>query len=118
MEEKELKSLLVIVIGLLVFYLIFDSVYFVYASLTIGGTSLIIPKVGQGVIWVWFKIAQVLGWINSRILLSLVYFIFLTPISFLYRLTKKNGLNLKSPKNSIYEERNYTYQAEDLDNPW
>lgn len=118
MKEKELKSLLVIVVGLLVFYLIFNNVYFIYASVAIGGLSLLIPTVGKGINWVWFKIAEVLGWINSRILLSLLYYIFLTPISLLYRIFKKNSLDIKAPSKSIYEERNHIYSSKDLDNPW
>lgn len=118
MKEKELKSLLVIVVGLLVFYLIFNNAYFIYASVAIGGLSLLIPTVGKGINWVWFKIAEVLGWINSRILLSLLYYIFLTPISLLYRIFKKNSLDIKAPSKSIYEERNHIYSSKDLDNPW
>ncbi len=124
MKEREVKSILVIVVGLLVFYTYFlvrkdNSIdALLYAALGIGFFSLLIPKVGQGIVWVWYKIAEILGWINSRILLSLLYFLFLTPLSFLYRLFKKNSLDLKAPEKSIYEERNYTYKAEDLDNPW
>ena len=124
MKERELKSILVIILGLLAFYTYLlirkdnnvDAL--LYAALCVGFFSLLIPNVGQGIVWLWFKIAEILGWINSHILLGLLYIICLTPLSFLYRLFKKNTLDIKAPEKSIYEERNYTYKSEDLDNIW
>jgi hypothetical protein len=41
----------------------------------------------------WWKLAMVLGWVNSRVLLSLVFFILLTPIGVIWRLTGKDPLS-------------------------
>ena len=113
------KAQLVIVTGLVVLYFITKSVYFLYGAAAVGVLSLTIPAVGNGIVWVWFKIAEVLGRINGAIILSVLFFIFLLPIAFLYRLTNKNLLSLKrTPGGSVYRERNHLFKKEDLENTW
>lgn len=45
---------------------------------------------------VWWRLAQLLGWINSRILLTLLFFVVLTPVGFLMRLSGRSPL--RSPR--------------------
>lgn len=118
LQEKELKSLLVIVLGLITFYFITREPLFIYTALAIGVLSLLIPHVGYAIVWFWFKLAYLLGWINSRIILSIIYFIFLTPMAWLYRLSKKDGLQLKAPEKSNFKERNHIFTDKDLEKTW
>ena len=43
----------------------------------------------------WMKFAFVLGWVNTRILLGLFFYLVLTPIGLVLRLTGKDLLGLK-----------------------
>ncbi|WP_128543022.1 hypothetical protein [Larkinella soli] len=113
------KAQLVIVTGLLVLYFIFKSVYWLYAAAAVGVLSLMIPAVGNGIVWVWFKIAEVLGTINGKIILTILFWVFLFPIALLYRLTAKNPMSVKRNNGaSLYHERNHTYTKEDLEQTW
>lgn len=40
----------------------------------------------------WWTLAAVLGWINARVLLSLLFFLVLTPVGLVWRLTGKDPL--------------------------
>ncbi len=40
----------------------------------------------------WMKFALVLGWVNTRIILSLVYFIVMTPLAFIFKLVGKDPM--------------------------
>ena len=51
---------------------------------------------------VWVKFGEILGMIIAPIVMGLVYFIILTPISLLVRLFGKDLLKLKKNKNSTY----------------
>lgn len=53
---------------------------------------------------VWDKIGHVLGIINTYILLTLFYFVILTPLSLIMRLFGKDILKLKRNKNNTYWE--------------
>jgi hypothetical protein len=113
------KTILIIVTGLLVASLIFKSTPVLYAALIVGATSAFIPAAAKAIEWCWLKLATGLGWVNSRILLSLIYFIFLLPIAWISRLFTKDPLMLKRPKvNSLFVTRNHTYSKKDLENIW
>ncbi len=112
------KTLLVIVVGLLVLHFLFGSVYLLYASLIIGLSSVLFPALGRFIVKAWMAIGQVLGRINGSILLSIVFFIMLFPIALLYRFFNKDALRLKNKYDSLFVERNHTYEKEDLENVW
>lgn len=126
------KSLLVIVVGFLVLYSLFTYlnkdtilwgsfkvIYFLYIALAVGVLSLISETFGDWILKGWFKIAAVLGFINTRIILGLVFFVFLTPFALLQKLfVRKNFLHIKDKDTTVYATRNHEYKPEDFDNIW
>jgi hypothetical protein len=117
-ESEKLKSILVIVLGFMVLYFVFKAKALLYVSAGVGIISLIIPAAGDGILWLWEKIALVLGWINTRILLTVVFYVFLFPIALLFRLSTKNVLQLKDTDSSVFNTRNHKYTKEDLEDIW
>jgi hypothetical protein len=118
-EADKAKAQLVIVTGLLVLYFIFDALFLLYAAVAIGVLSIAVPAAGNLIVKGWYKLAEVLGAINGRILLSIVFFIILFPIAVLSRIGKKNPLTLKRDnEKSAFAERNHLYTAKDLENVW
>lgn len=118
-ETENLKAQLTMVTGFAALYFIFDSVWLLYIAVGIGLISLIIPAAGRGLVWGYLKIGHAMGWVNSRILLSVVYFVFLLPISLIFKVNQKNPLQLKNKgEASIWKERNHTYEPKDLENIW
>ena len=124
MKESNSKVILVMVMGFLLIatYLHFRTEYASAAkvlfiiALSVGILSFFIES---AIVWVWEKFALALGWINTRIILSLVFFIFLTPFAVLSRLFSKNSsLKLKNKENTTFVERNHTYTKKDLENIW
>lgn len=111
------KTQLVIVTGLLVLAAIFQNEVFAYVALAVGLASFIAP-IGNRIVWGWYKLAEGLGWFNSRVLLSLVYYLIVTPIALLFRLFGNDPLLLKDTKGSMFNFREHTYTKEDLENPW
>jgi hypothetical protein len=79
---------------------------------------LIFPRVGKIIVDLWFKLATILGEINAKVLLSITFFVFLYPMSFIYRITSKNPLQIKKPSGSTFVDRNHTFTKEDLKNIW
>jgi hypothetical protein len=115
------KANMAIATGFLVLYLIFDRRdWLLFVALGVGALTLLIPALASWLSFGWFKLAEGLGYVNSRILLSLVFFVFLFPIAFIYRLVNRNLLTLRSGRSdsSIYADRNHTYTAKDMDNIW
>lgn len=116
-EDKTTQ--LVIVVGFMILHYLFDIQVFAHIALALGLIFLLSKKLTNGVLWLWWKIAQVLGWINTRILLTLVFYLLLLPISMLFKLFSKDPLNINWKKTaSSFEIRDHTYVADDLENPW
>ncbi|HCR53379.1 MAG TPA: hypothetical protein DIW27_03105 [Cytophagales bacterium] len=120
MQKKDAsKTILVIVTGLVITGLILDIRSLQIASACIGVVCIFFPKIALGIEWAWFKLALGLGWVNSKILLSIVYFIFLFPLAWISRLFTKDALQLNRKSSStIYTDRNHTYGKTDLENIW
>ncbi len=123
-NQDRFKNILVIVTGLLALPFIFkwsDSTkdIFIKVALLVGAVSALLPIAAKWIDWAWLKLALGLGWINSRILLSVIYFVFLMPIAILSRLFTKDPLQLKAKKAAtLYDHRDHLYTKEDLENIW
>jgi hypothetical protein len=60
-----------------------------------AGTGLILPQALRPIYLLWMKIGHVLGWINTRIILGLVFFIMFAPIALVLRIFGKDPLHRK-----------------------
>lgn len=125
-NQDRYKTILVIVTGFLaIAWILFIKEYtkastiLAKVAVGIGLISIFIPVAAKGIEWVWLKLAHVLGWINSKILLGAIFFLFLLPIALLSRLFTKDPLKLKGREmKSLFTERNHLYTKEDLENIW
>ena len=50
----------------------------------------------------WMKLAALLGWVNSRILLSMIYFLLFTPMGWIRKAAGGDPLRRRSPKSQTY----------------
>ncbi len=116
--RKEVEAILVMVLGFLALYFIFGGIWWLRVALGIGIVSLVFPFLGSWIVKGWFKLAEGLGWVNSRILLSIIFFLILTPIALLSRVFNKNSLKLKDDTDSVFKEINKTYTKKDLEKMW
>lgn len=118
-QQDRYKTILVIVTGLLGLALIFKITWLIYVSLAIGVVSIFSSVAAKGIEWAWLKLALGLGWVNSRILLSVIYFVFLLPIAWISRLFTKDPLVLRKRKTAtLFITRNHLYTKKDLENIW
>ncbi len=120
-REKTLETMLVITVGLLVLFLLFKKPWLLTAAVVIGLTGVFSNYLSEKITLGWTKFAEVLGRINAAVLLSAVFFLFVTPIALLRKLLGgKDTLYLRDARKapSIYEERNHAYEAKDLENTW
>jgi len=118
LSVDDYKSLLVIITGFLILNQIFQLKILFFVAIVVAVLSLIWKGFAIWILWLWNKIALVLGWINTRIILGAVFYVFLTPIAFITRLFTKNILQLKKIQKSYYVERNHKFKPNDLDKTW
>jgi hypothetical protein len=116
-QQDSYKTILVISTGLLVFYFFGGNKYLLYAALVISIACILIPALALKITQLWFKLATVLGWVNARILLTVIFFLVLFPVALLRRLFT-SGKNISANAQSLYVVRNHVFTAKDMENPW
>ena len=57
--------------------------------------GLTFPVILKPVYWIWMVLATILGWIMTRVILSLLFFVVITPIGVFSRLSGNRFLDLK-----------------------
>lgn len=79
-----------------------NGLYFPFAvtGLLIWSAGLFLPIVLLPLQKVWMGIAVILGFIMTRVILSILFYFVVTPIGLVARLFKKDFLNLKLNRNS------------------
>ena len=118
---KHKESILVIATGFIILFLIFKLPWMLWIAAGVSILGLMSSTLAKWIHTGWMKLALALGWINSKILLSIVFFVFLMPVAFLQRLVSGDKLQLKRKKEAeegYYIERNHTYEKKDLENVW
>lgn len=84
---------------------------FAGVAITLVAVGLFVPPVAKLFHRVWMWIAVKLGWINSRILLTLVYFLMFVPYKIVSRIVGRDPLNLRQPvSDSYWHKREKTHQ--------
>ncbi len=92
------KTILTITVGLLFVYFITKLNWLQYVAFCVGLTGLLSSYLSNKISFYWMKLAWLLSLIVPTIILSLIFFLILTPIAFFSRmLGKKDALCIKKP---------------------
>ena len=70
-------------------------------AIILAGLALFLPKSLDPIYRFWMKIGLYVGWLESRIVLSIVFFIILTPMALIMKLLKRDTM-----------ARSFDFQAE------
>lgn len=83
--------------------------------------ALLKPVIFKPLAWVWFGFSQLLNRLMTPLVLSGVFFLVVTPIGLLRRLTGYDPMQIR-PENhqraSAFSERNHKFVPQDLERPF
>lgn len=113
-------GIILIVISAILFWNEKNSyLYFGITGAVLGILSITFPKILKPINKIWMSLAIVMGWLMTRAILIILFYIVLTPIAFIAKIFRKNFLNLKIDKsvNSYWEVReNKNFNKSDFEN--
>jgi predicted membrane protein len=120
-DHEALATLSIIALACIIFSLLFEKQILLYiaACLLIIGNFL--KQLSRRLSHIWLRFAHFLGTINTKVILSIIFFLLLTPLAALYRMIKGDFLNIKresDEKKTCWTEREHQYVAEDFENVW
>jgi hypothetical protein len=76
------------------------NIYLPVAAAAIALLGSAFPRVLAPVYRVWMRFGKALGYVNSRILLSIIFFLVLTPVALVRRVFNRDPLKLKWEKDA------------------
>ena len=120
---KDLEAIIAICTGLIVFAFIFEEKENIYRNFLIlagiiGILSILSKFFVKYLALIWMKLAEGMGYVMSKVVLSSIYYLILSPIAAIYRLTNKNNMKARPKIDSVFENRNHKFNKNDFDNPW
>ena len=113
--KKDLRSfgvtigiIILIISGFLFYRENESSQLFIYIGASFIGLGLIIPIMLKPIYLLWMTFSVILGWFMTRLILSLLFYLVITPIGLVLRIAGKDLLELKKKENqgSFWNFRN------------
>ena len=105
-KNKQFGYLFCAVFSFIAIFNFFNSNKINYILILLSIIFLIItivkPMLFDGISNIWIKFGELLGVFISPIVMALIFFLFLTPLSFIVRLIGKDLLNTKFSKQKSY----------------
>jgi hypothetical protein len=94
---------------------------FLPASLALLLINMIWPNAFRPLATLWFGLAHIMSSVVSRVILTVLFFLLVTPIGLMRRLMGADALKLKQWKqgrDSVFVMREGAIQGKDLENPY
>jgi hypothetical protein len=119
-KVDQIKSLTVIALAFIVLYLIFNNIILLIIAVVFLLIILKGGRLSEKVATGWMRFAVFLGNINSRIILTIVFYLILTPLGFFYRIFNRDACDSFFKKN----DKSYLFDSECLpskeffERPW
>ncbi len=105
----------------LIVFLVASSREAIWAGVVLLVLNMTWPGVFKPAARVWFGLSFAIGTVVSKLVLSVLFFLIVTPMGLFRRMLGKDPLRLKqwkTEKTSVFVHRDHSYQSEDLDAPY
>ena len=113
------KTVLVITVGFLVLYFFSKQNVLLYIALGVGILGAASSFLAEKIDWLWNKIGWLLSFIVPNIIMTIVFYLILTPIAFLSRLFgKSDPMDLKNAQASLFKDKETSFSKESFEKPW
>ena len=106
---------------LIIFGLLYEQNLTLKIALVVLFVNMIFPSIYKPISVLWFGLAKVLGLVIPRVILTVIYFVVVVPIGFIWKLICKDPLKLqkwKKSNDSVMKNREYTYKSDDINHPY
>lgn len=119
-KEQELKVMLVLALACLILFFIFRIQLFILICFLFLLIGIFAGKTSGFIAKHWMGFAHFLGKVNTKIIIFIAFYIFLTPLAVLYRIFNKKQLADFFGKKDIsyFKDINKKYEKKDLQQLW
>ena len=113
------KTVLLLALSGVVFYFIYRQDWILHVALVVGILGLISDKLSFYIDFFWRKLGWLLGLVVPKVILSIVFFIFLTPLAILSRIFgPKDPLTLTYKGDSLFKVVDKKFHKSHFEKMW
>lgn len=114
------KTVNVLTLAFLIGYLVFSINWLLWVAFLLAIGNAFESRITSWIAEYWMKLAGILGNFNSKIILSVMFFIVLTPLAFVYRLFNRELVNhfRKNQRRSYFDDVNKSFTKSDFEKLW
>lgn len=119
-DYNTLETISVLALASMLFGFLLKNQILLYAAPVLLIIAIFIKPAARKLAQGWLMFSHVIGFINTRIILFLIFFLWLTPIAFIYRIFHKDILNIQPNKRltTYWSIREYRFVGEDFKKIW
>ncbi|MEZ5541451.1 MAG: SxtJ family membrane protein [Pseudomonadota bacterium] len=89
------------------------------AAAVFAGVGIVQPRLLKPVYLFWMKLGHVLGWINTRIILGIIFFLVFMPVALLFRLTGRDPMERRlDPAAASYRQPSEQLPPDRMEKPF
>lgn len=116
---KDAGMALVLICLLIAFF--GEKYIFVPLSIIALILNMVVPTIYRKFARIWFGLSHLLGTVVSKIILTLIFYLLVTPVGVLRRLMGKDALQIKDWKKdtlSAFSVRDHVFDADEIEKPY
>lgn len=118
-KSQPIKTVLIIVIGFVVVYMGTHQKWALWTSLIVGVMGLSSTYLSEKIDCLWIKLAYILSLVVPKILLSVIFYLFLFPLALLSRFFgKRDPMMLKNHYKSTFIVADKSFIKSSFEHPW
>lgn len=112
------QSVLAITLACVMLFIYTGERWLLTAALFLGFGGLLSERLAGWIHAGWMMLSSVLGYIGPRVFLTIIFFLVLTPMAIVYRLTGNDELRLKYRPGSLFVPREKEVTARSMEKTW
>lgn len=119
-KEQELKTMIVLSLAWLILFIIFKLKIFLLLTALFLLLALFGGKPSCFIAKGWLKFADVLGRFNTKVIIFITYYLFITPFAIMYRIFNRKQVKdfFDKKENSYFKDTNKKFEKKDLEQLW
>lgn len=117
-KDTSKSTMLVISIGFLVLYMLFAWQWAVIVSLGVGLMGIISSTLSRKIEWLWMKLARILSYIIPSVLLGIIFYLILFPLSLISKIFTKDPLMLSNKHNTYFVNIEKPFDKRNMEKIW
>ena len=119
LKSNPYLTALTIIFGICILNLFFEDKYFQISILVISALSVFSNKAALLIEKIWFKLSSILSQVIPNVILTILFFLLLTPVSLLAKVFRANSnFIIRNNSYSLFKDQEKEYNKKSFEKAW